>query len=230
MNSCSCCCWGSWGRRKLETLQTPQHSLTSTKRVWSWNYPFCYVSRCVECTCAATWGVFERTGVCSRLGPQMCFIYICRNYAKATFSTAFFHSAVVWPHSFLSCFVLLWSELTQCLASVCYCEVFSCNLIDTHIIVNFQKHGHGTPSQFTDSDNSEKRVQQASKLHLLLYYTSFRYTNIVLNHRHSKIQERRENKSWDLAMETSWIACKGLAFCLLTFNWQSESFFATDTS
>jgi hypothetical protein len=85
----------------------------------------------------------------------MCFIYICRNYAKATFSNVFFHCAVVWPHSFLSCFVLLWPELTQCLASVCYCEVFSCNLIDTHIIVNFQKHGHGTPSQFTDSDNSE---------------------------------------------------------------------------
>jgi hypothetical protein len=40
---------------------------------------------------------------------------------------------------------------------------FHCNLIDTHIIVNFQKHGHGTPSQFTDLDNFENTQSTASR-------------------------------------------------------------------
>ncbi len=111
----------------------------------------------------------------------MCFIYICRNYAKATFSNAFFYNAVVWPHSFLSCFVLLLARTDTMSSFSVLLWGFHCNLIDTHIIVNFQKHGHGTPSQFTDSDNCEntqstasrKRVQQASKLHLLFIIPVF---------------------------------------------------------
>jgi hypothetical protein len=166
-------------------------------------------------------------------------IYLQKLYAKATFSNAFFYNAVVWPHSFLSCFVLLLARTDTMSSFSVLLWGFHCNLIDTHIIVNFQKHGHGTPSQFTDSDNSENtqstssRKKECNKQAKFIYYCIIpvfviQTSCLTIDTQKSKKGEKIRAEIW--LWKQSWIACKGLAFCLLTFNWQSESFFATGTS